>query len=117
MLVKDVSMCILFHGGAWSNDYFSGSRRAIYSLFPEIPIRYATTHVSGLSGLLAMGFADAVGPFLSPAQNEFQLSNAVASLIPFVGFVMFGLLSIPMGVYQDKHGKKLVLMLGLVVAL
>ena len=38
---------------------------------------------------LAMGFADAVGPFVSLAKNEFQLSNAVASLIPFVGFVMF----------------------------
>jgi len=66
---------------------------------------------------MAMGFADAVGPFVSLAKNEFQLSNAVASLIPFVGFVMFGLLSIPMGVFQDKHGKKLVLMLGLSVAL
>ncbi len=66
---------------------------------------------------LAMGFADAVGPFVSLAKNEFQLSNAVASLIPFVGFVMFGLLSIPMGVFQDKRGKKFVLMLGLVVAL
>src|ERR1039458_2026033 len=66
---------------------------------------------------LAMGFADAVGPFVSLAKKEFQLSNAVASLIPFVGFVMFGLLSIPMGVFQDKRGKKFVLMLGLVVAL
>src|ERR1039457_2155465 len=66
---------------------------------------------------LAMGFADAVGPFVSLAKNEFHLSNAVASLIPFVGFVMFGLLSIPMGVFQDRRGKKFVLMLGLVVAL
>src|SRR5579862_6425373 len=46
---------------------------------------------------LAMGFADAV--------------------IPFVGFSMFGLLSIPMGILQDKRGKKFILMLGLVVAL
>jgi len=66
---------------------------------------------------LAMGFADAVGPFVSLAKNEFQLSNTVATLIPFVGFSMFGLLSIPMGVFQDKHGKKFVLMLGLLVAL
>ncbi len=66
---------------------------------------------------LAMGFADAVGPFVSLAKNEFHLSNAVASLIPFVGFSMFGLLSIPMGVFQDKRGKKTVLMLGLAVAL
>ncbi len=66
---------------------------------------------------LAMGFADAVGPFVSLAKAEFHLSNAVASLIPFVGFSMFGLLSIPMGIFQDKRGKKFVLMLGLAVAL
>jgi fucose permease len=66
---------------------------------------------------LAMGFADAVGPFVSLAKNEFQLSNAVASLIPFVGFSMFGLLSVPVGVFQDKRGKKFVLMMGLLVAL
>jgi fucose permease len=66
---------------------------------------------------LAMGFADAVGPFVSLAKNEFQLSNAVAALIPFVGFSMFGLLSIPVGVFQDKRGKKFVLMLGLIVVL
>lgn len=66
---------------------------------------------------LAMGFADAVGPFVSLAKNEFQLSNTVASLIPFVGFSMFGLLSVPMGLLQDKRGKKFVLMMGLLVAL
>jgi len=66
---------------------------------------------------LAMGFGDAVGPFVSLAKNEFQLSTTVATLIPFVGFSMFGLLSVPFGVFQDKHGKKLVLMLGLLIAL
>jgi len=66
---------------------------------------------------LAMGFADAVGPFVSLAKGEFQLSNAVASLIPLVGFSMFGLLSVPVGVFQDKRGKKSVLMMGLLVAL
>ncbi len=66
---------------------------------------------------LAMGFADAVGPFVSLAKNEFHLSNAAASLTPFVGLGMFGLLSIPAGVLQSRHGKKLVLILGLSVAL
>jgi fucose permease len=66
---------------------------------------------------LAMGFGDAVGPFVSLAKDQFHLSNAVASLIPFVGFSMFGLLSVPMGVFQDRRGKKSVLMLGLVTAL
>ena len=66
---------------------------------------------------LAMGFGDAVGPFVSLAKDQFHLSNAVASLIPFVGFSMFGLLSVPMGIFQDRRGKKTVLMLGLVIAL
>ena len=66
---------------------------------------------------LAMGFVDAVGPFVSLAKNEFHLSNAMASLTPFVGLGMFGLLSIPAGIFQNRHGKKLVLMLGLGIAL
>lgn len=65
---------------------------------------------------LAMGFADAVGPFVSLAKDEFQLSNAVASMIPLVGLSMFGLLSIPVGLIQDRKGKKFVLMSGLLVA-
>jgi fucose permease len=41
----------------------------------------------------------------------------MAQLLPFVGFLMFGFLSIPMGIYQDKKGKKKVLLIGLAVAL
>ena len=66
---------------------------------------------------LAMGFGDAVGPFVGLARDQFQLSNAAASLVPFVGFSMFGLLSVPVGVLQDRRGKKFVLLLGLLVAL
>jgi MFS transporter, FHS family, L-fucose permease len=65
---------------------------------------------------LAMGFGDAVGPFVGLARDEFQLSNAVAAMIPFTGFIMFGLLSVPVGVLQDRRGKKFVLMMGLLVA-
>ena len=66
---------------------------------------------------LAMGFADAAGPFVGLAKNEFTLSNTMAFLIPFMGFIMFGLLSVPMGVFQAKRGKKIVLILGLIVML
>ncbi|HUL16726.1 MAG TPA: MFS transporter [Terriglobales bacterium] len=66
---------------------------------------------------LAMGFGDAVGPFVGLARDKFHLTNFVAQLIPFVGFAMFGLLSIPMGVYQDRKGKKFILLLGLLVML
>jgi fucose permease len=66
---------------------------------------------------LAMGFGDAVGPFVGLAKESFSLSNTMAQLIPFVGFSMFGVLSVPMGIYQDKKGKKFILMLGLGLAL
>ena len=66
---------------------------------------------------LAMGFGDAVGPFVGLAKEQFALSNFEAQLIAFMGFIMFGILSIPMGIYQDRKGKKIVLMLGLIIAL
>jgi fucose permease len=66
---------------------------------------------------LAMGFLDAEGPFVSLAKNEFHLSNTAAFLTPFVGLSMFGLLSIPAGILQNRRGKKFVLLLGLAVAL
>jgi FHS family L-fucose permease-like MFS transporter len=66
---------------------------------------------------LCMGFGDVVGPLVGLAKDTFQLSYTMAQLIPFVGFIMFGILSVPMGVYQDKKGKKFILMLGLIVAL
>ena len=66
---------------------------------------------------LAMGFLDAEGPFVSLAKNQFHLSNAAAFLTPLVGLSMFGLLSIPAGILQNRRGKKFVLRLGLAVAL
>jgi FHS family L-fucose permease-like MFS transporter len=66
---------------------------------------------------LAMGFADAAGPFVSLAKQDFHLSNFTAQLIAFAGFIMFGIVSVPMGVYQDKKGKKFILILGLAVML
>jgi len=66
---------------------------------------------------LCMGFGDVVGPLTGLVKEEFQLSNVLAQMIPFMGFMMFGLLSIPMGIFQDKKGKKFVLMMGLLIAL
>ncbi|HZK08213.1 MAG TPA: MFS transporter [Bacteroidales bacterium] len=66
---------------------------------------------------LCMGFGDVAGPLTGLVKEEFNLSNAMAQLIPFMGFIMFGLLSLPMGIYQDRKGKKFILMLGLILAL
>jgi fucose permease len=70
-----------------------------------------------LLAFLCMGFGDAVGPFVGLAKDQFSLSNFEAQLIAFMGFIMFGLLSIPMGIFQDHKGKKMVLLIGLAIAL
>lgn len=70
-----------------------------------------------LLAFLAMGFGDVVGPLVSLVKDSFEVSNFVASLMTTSGFIMFGVLSIPMGVYQDKKGKKYILLLGLLIAL
>lgn len=66
---------------------------------------------------LAMGFGDAVGPFVGLARQDFHLSNFAAQLIAFTGFIMFGILSVPLSLYQDRKGKKFILVLGLCVML
>jgi FHS family L-fucose permease-like MFS transporter len=66
---------------------------------------------------LCMGFGDAVGPFVGLAKDTFELSNFMATLVQFIGFTMFLLLSIPMGIYQDRTSRKHVLRLGLLIAL
>lgn len=66
---------------------------------------------------LCMGFGDVVGPLTSQLQNDYQLSNLMAGLVTFMGFIMFGLLSVPMSIYQSRKGKKHVLTLGLIAAL
>jgi FHS family L-fucose permease-like MFS transporter len=65
---------------------------------------------------LCMGFGDAVGPLVGLAKEYFKLSNFMAQLIPSVGFIMFGILSVPTGVLQDRTGKKIILLLGLIIA-
>lgn len=62
---------------------------------------------------LSMGMVDAVGPMVSLARESFALSITIATLLPFLGYLMFGLLSIPMGILQDKKGKIFTLNLGL----
>ncbi len=65
---------------------------------------------------LCMGFGDAVGPLVSLVKESFSLSNFEAQMISLSGFLMFGLLSVPLGLLQDKKGKKIIMNLGLVIA-
>lgn len=79
--------------------------------------RNALASVPIFLAFLVMGFGDVSGPLTSQLQNDFELSNIQAGLVTFMAFIMFGLLSIPLGLYQDRKGRKHVLTLGLFAAL
>jgi fucose permease len=64
-----------------------------------------------------MGFVDAVGTLVGFAKTEFRLTGAEAGLLPFFGFVAFALFSVPAGVFADRRGKRLLLVLSLAVVL
>lgn len=66
---------------------------------------------------LTMGLIDSAGPMVSLAKESFKISNAMASLLPMLAYIMYGLLSLPIGLLQEKKGKKFILNLGLTIAL
>ena len=63
---------------------------------------------------LAMGFGDAAGQLVSIVEKAFDVTPFMASLVSFSGMIMFGVLSVPMGVQQSKIGKKKMLIIGLI---
>lgn len=65
---------------------------------------------------LVMGFGDVVGPMVSLVKDSFQISNFAAQILTLSGFIMFGLLSIPMGIVQSRIGKTKILGFGLIIA-
>jgi fucose permease len=64
----------------------------------------------------AMGMIDATGPMVSLAKESFNISNTMATLLPMFGYIMYGVFSVPVGILQDRKGKKFILNLGLSVA-
>jgi fucose permease len=64
---------------------------------------------------LVMGVADAMGPMSDTVQNEYHLSNVMATLLPFFVFIAFALFSVPGGLLAARIGKKKLLLLGLAI--
>lgn len=64
-----------------------------------------------------MGFGDAVGTLVGFVTREFELSRSVAGLLPFFALIAYGLFSVPIGVLQDRVGKKTILVGFLAVTL
>lgn len=62
---------------------------------------------------LVMGVADSMGPMSDAVKNQFQLSNVMATLLPFFVFIAFAVCSVPAGILASRIGKKNLLLLGL----
>ncbi len=64
---------------------------------------------------IVMGFVDILGPATSYIQKDFGLSETVSGFLPSMILVWFFILGVPMGVLQNKYGKKNMLKIGMVV--
>ena len=62
---------------------------------------------------LVMGVADAMGPLSDAVKTQYQLSNVMATLLPFFTLIAFAIFSVPGGVLAARIGKKKLLLLGL----
>ncbi len=66
---------------------------------------------------LVMGFGDLIGPLVSLVKQKLSLTQFEASFIAFAGFIMFGTLSIPTGYFQHRFGKRVTVIVGLLLVL
>jgi FHS family L-fucose permease-like MFS transporter len=68
-----------------------------------------------LMAFFVMSFIDLVGVGVDFVKPDFQLSNTLAQLIPSAAFLWFFILSVPVGILQDRIGKRNMLNIGMVV--
>jgi fucose permease len=68
-----------------------------------------------LMSFFVMSFCDMVGIGVDRVKLEFGLSNTQAQLIPMAVFLWFLVLSVPVGILQDKISKKYTLIIGIVI--
>jgi MFS transporter, FHS family, L-fucose permease len=78
----------------------------------KISLRYVTPV---LMSFFVMSFCDLVGIGVDRVKLDFSLSNTLAQLIPSAVFLWFFILSVPVGILQDRLGKRKVLNLGMLI--
>lgn len=66
-----------------------------------------------LMSFFVMSFCDLVGIGVDRIKPEFNLSNTLAQLVPSAVFIWFFFLSVPIGILQDRIGKRLMLNIGM----
>ena len=68
-----------------------------------------------LMAFFVASFCDLVGIGVDRVKLEFELSNTLAQLIPSAVFLWFFVMSVPVGILQDRIGKRKMLNIGMVV--
>jgi len=79
---------------------------------PTVSLKYVTPV---LMSFFVMSFCDMVGIGVDRVKIDFALSNTLAQLIPSAVFLWFFVLSVPVGILQDRIGKRNVLNLGMII--
>jgi len=62
-----------------------------------------------------MSFIDLVGTGVDELKQDATVPTYILQLIPFVAFIWFFLLSVPVGIWQDKVGKKKALNVAIII--
>jgi len=68
-----------------------------------------------LLSFFIMSFIDLVGTGVDELKSSVETPRYIMQLIPFVAFVWFFFLSVPIGIWQDKIGKKKILNMGILM--
>ncbi len=68
-----------------------------------------------LMSFFVMSFIDLVGTGVDELRKDSNTPSYILQLIPFVAFIWFFLLSVPVGIWQDKVGKKKALNVGILI--
>ena len=68
-----------------------------------------------LISFFVMSFCDLVGIGVDNAKADFELNNTLAQLIPLAVFAWFFILSVPVGIMQDRIGKRNMLNIGMLL--
>lgn len=68
-----------------------------------------------LISFFVMSFCDLVGIGVDNAKADFGLSNTLAQFIPMAVFAWFFILSVPVGIIQDRIGKRNMLNIGMLL--
>lgn len=66
---------------------------------------------------IVMGFVDIVGVSTGYVQKDFGLSDTMAQFLPSMVFIWFFVFSIPIGILQDRLGKKKMMNIWIVITI